>query len=106
MIMPNLFAAVPASLPEELIEVLLQTANLRIERIVSRGHVTPPGQWYDQETGEWVILLQGSADLRIDGQADVLHLQPGDFVHLPPHLRHRVEWTDPAQDSIWLAIHY
>jgi cupin 2 domain-containing protein len=101
----NLFAAIPAALPEELLHTLWQTPELRIERIVSRGHVTPPGQWYDQDADEWVVLLRGSAVLRIDGREEPLELRPGDYVLLPAHLRHRVEWTDPAQDSIWLAVH-
>jgi cupin 2 domain-containing protein len=106
MMVSNLFAAIPDHLPLELFETLLQTPNLRVERIVSRGHATPPNQWYDQETSEWVLVLQGSAGLQIEGQADVLTLQPGDYAHLPAHMRHRVEWTDASRDTIWLAIHY
>jgi cupin 2 domain-containing protein len=101
----NLFAHIPADLPEELLETLWQNTGLRIERIVSRGHRTPPGQWYDQETDEWVVLLTGAARLRLADRDDRVEMKPGDYLFLPAHLRHQVEWTDPGQDTVWLAIH-
>ena len=101
----NLFAEIPADLPEELFQTLLDTPGLRIERIVSLGHASPERSWYDQETDEWVLLLQGAARLRFEGQ-EPLDLRPGAFVTIPAHKRHRVEWTDPDRPTIWLAIHH
>ena len=101
----NLFAEIPSELPEELIQPLLSTPGLRIERIVSLGHASPEGSWYDQETHEWVLLLKGAARLRFEGE-EPIDLLPGAFVNIPTHKRHRVEWTDPSQPTIWLAIHY
>jgi cupin 2 domain-containing protein len=101
----NLFADIPADLPEELVQTLLSTSKLRIERIVSLGHASPEGFWYDQETDEWVLLLTGAARLTLEGE-EPLDLLPGAFVNIPAHRRHRVEWTDPVQPSVWLAIHY
>jgi cupin 2 domain-containing protein len=101
----NLFADIPANLPAELIQPLLSTANLRIERIVSLGHASPAGFWYDQDTSEWVLLVAGAARLVLEGE-EPIDLHPGSFVNLPAHRRHRVEWTDPAQPTIWLAIHF
>ena len=100
----NLFADVPIHLPEELVTLLHQSPQVRIERIVSRQHTTPVGEWYDQETDEYVVLLTGSAGLLIDGN-EVVVMKPGNAILLPAHCRHRVEWTDPACDTIWLAIH-
>ena len=105
MIPENIFAPVAASSPEEHVEVLWSSENLRIEKIVSRGHATPPNQWYDQDADEWVLLLAGSARLQIEGYADLIALRPGDFLLLPAHQRHRVDWTDPNQATIWLAVH-
>ena len=102
----NLFQSIPSSLPEELIETLVKGDNVTVERIVSRGHVTADGQWYDQDKDEWVVLLTGAASLQIEGKADLVSLLPGDSLHLPAHLKHRVEWTDPDQDSIWIAVHF
>jgi cupin 2 domain-containing protein len=102
----NLFDDLPAALPTERLDVLLSAPGLRVERIVSTGHVTPPGDWYDQDTDEWVVVLRGRARLRIDGEADVRDLRPGDHVLLRAHVRHRVEWTDPAVTTVWLAVHY
>jgi len=101
----NVFLGIPAQLPAELLEILWQRPGLWLERIVSRGHATPDGQWYDQATDEWVLLLTGSARLRIEGQAELHEMRPGDYLLLPAHRKHRVEWTDPRQDSIWLALH-
>jgi cupin 2 domain-containing protein len=103
--MPNLFDEIPSDLPTELVQVLVTTPDFRIERIVSRGHASPEGFWYDQERPEWVLVLQGAAQLRFEGE-EPLDMLPGDFVNIPAHKRHRVEWTDPNQPTIWLAVHY
>ena len=105
----NLFAAIPASLPAELTEILLQAPGLRIERIVSRGQASPPGFWYDQVEHEWILLVQGAARLRIknsQGEEQSSELLPGDFLHLPAHQLHRVDWTTPDEETIWLAVFY
>jgi cupin 2 domain-containing protein len=105
----NLFAAIPATLPAELTEALVQAPCLRIERIVSRGHTSPPGFWYDQTEHEWVLLVQGAARVRIKntgGDEQTRELHPGDFLHLPAHHLHRVDWTTPDAETIWLAVFY
>jgi cupin 2 domain-containing protein len=102
----NVFAAIPDRLAAELVEPLIQTASLRLERIVSTGHVTPPGEWYDQERPEWVLLLSGAATLRFEQEQAPIALRPGDHLLIPAHSRHRVEWTDPEQPTVWLALHY
>ena len=103
--MPNLFDPIPPHLTAEILQVLLETANFRLERIVSGGQATPPGEWYDQDTHEWVVLLTGSACLRFEAEPDLV-LHPGDHLLIPAHRRHRVEWTDPARPTVWLALHY
>ncbi len=104
--MANVFADIPDQLSEELFETLLNNPLFKLERIVSRGHATAGGQWYDQAQDEWVLLLKGAAGLRLKAQADLVVLKPGDYIHLPAHCRHRVEWTDPDIETIWLALHY
>ncbi len=101
----NLLAPASGKLIEERFEVLFQSEHVKIERIVSRQHATPPNQWYDQQTDEYVLLLAGSACLRIEGNDELTALKPGDALLLPAHQRHRVESTDPVLDTIWLAIH-
>lgn len=100
----NLFKHIPPSLPTELITPLLQAGDLHIERIVSLGHASPDDFWYDQPRNEWVLLLQGRARLRFEDRT--LEMKPGNFVNIPAHTRHRVEWTTPNEPTIWLAIHY
>jgi cupin 2 domain-containing protein len=104
-IMQNLFSSIPAILPGELIETLLKAKHVRIERIVSQGHASPAGFWYDQEQQEFVVVLQGAARLTIEGEEPV-ELVAGDCFQIPPHRRHRVEWTTPDEPTIWLAVLY
>lgn len=87
-------------------ETLVQTDHVTLERIVSAGQATPPGEWYDQDTHEWVILLSGRAGLLFEHETTARELQPGDYVLIPAHCRHRVEWTDSNQKTVWLALHY
>lgn len=103
----NLFADIPRSTGNnEQFSNLLERPGLRIERIVSTGQCSPPGFWYDQPEGEWVTLLQGKATLRFEDTPAPLTLNPGDCIDIAPHRRHRVEWTDPEQPTLWLAVHY
>ena len=104
--MDNLFDGIPVEIPVEIFEVLLDAKNFRLERIVSRGQATPPGEWSDQDSHEWVILLAGGAGLRLEAEPEPRVLHPGDFLLIPAHCRHRVEWTDPAQPTVWLTLHY
>ena len=104
--MANLFADIPEQLPEELFETLLSRPGFKLERIVSRGHATAAGKWYDQAENEWVLLLKGAAAIRLEDRGDPVVLKPGDCVLLPARCRHRVEWTDPENDTVWLALHY
>jgi cupin 2 domain-containing protein len=102
----HLFAEVPGELADEQITALLEAPNVRIERIVSRGQASPPGFWYDQDWAEWVIVLAGSAGLLLAGEATPMALEPGDWIHIPAHQKHRVEWTDPENATVWLAVHW
>ena len=103
----NLFAPSPsaARTGEEWAEPLLARPGLTLERIVSTGQASPPGFWYDAPRDEWVVLLDGAAGLWIEGEAAPRTLATGDWVLLPAHCRHRVEWTDGERPSRWLALH-
>ena len=101
----NIFANIPEQLTIELFECIIKKDNILVERIVSNGHVTPAGQWYDQRGDEWVILLQGQATLLFEKNQQLVKLSPGDYLLIPAHTRHRVEWTLPDFNTIWLAIH-
>ncbi len=106
MIVSNIFSDIPDDLTDEVFEEIVRNDSLKLERIISKGHATPNGQWYDQDEDEWVILLKGSAGLMVEGEKEVVVLKPGDYIHLPPHLKHRVEWTDPEKETIWVAAYY
>jgi cupin 2 domain-containing protein len=100
----NLFLDLPRHLPDELFTTLLDAANVRIERIVSHGHASPEGFWYDQDQHEWVVVLKGAARLRFEDET--IEMKPGDFIDIPVHTKHRVEWTTPDEPTLWLAVHY
>ena len=106
MITGNVLANVPHDLRDEQSDVLLSVPNVRIERIVSIGHASPADEWYGQDRAEWVLLLAGSAALIFEGEAEPILLEPGSYLHIPAHARHRVAWTDRSVATIWLAIHY
>ena len=101
----SIFSEVPENLPDELVEVLEERPGVRLERIVSRGHASPPGFWYDQETDEWVMLVSGKAELEFEGEKGPFTMTQGDWVFIPAGRRHRVLWTDPGNDTVWVALH-
>lgn len=104
----NIFTDFPdqaLSREAETFEALLTQAGVRIERIISTGQSSPPGFWYCQPQNEWVIVLQGSACLQLEGETEERVLRVGDFVNIPAFCKHRVEWTDFNETTIWLAVH-
>ncbi|MGH6853017.1 MAG: cupin domain-containing protein [Methylocella sp.] len=102
----NLFDGAQGDARQEIVARLVDSPNLKIERIVSLGQASPPGFWYDQPWAEWVAVLAGSAGLRFEGEAEVRVLRPGDYILIPARVRHRVEWTGKDRATIWLAVHY
>ncbi len=105
----NIFSGIPDKLPDELFEELVSGGPFRLERIVSKGHVTPENKWYDQDEDEWVLLLEGRARLLFEqGSAAAIEVEmgPGDYILIPARCRHRVVWTAPDQETIWLALHF
>jgi cupin 2 domain-containing protein len=101
----NLLHPIPPRAPDEVFETVLERPSLRIERIVSWGHTTAPGEWYDQPQDEWVMVLEGAARLLLEGRPE-LALERGDSVFLPAGCRHRVTWTADDTPTIWLAVHH
>ena len=108
MTLNNLLTALPPCDPTraECVDELLSRPGLRVERIVSSGQASPPGFWYDQAEGEWIVLLSGAAGLRFEHEQHTRLLAPGDCLDIPPHYRHRVEWTAPGTATVWLAVFY
>lgn len=108
--MDNLFSKIPEKFDEEIFEGLLSKENVRIERILSKGHTSPESKtsgldWYDQDEHEWVVVLKGSGKLLFEGGKEK-HLKEGDFLYIPPHVKHKVIWTDPEEVTIWLAVFF
>jgi cupin 2 domain-containing protein len=100
----NLFSELPVNLPEELIETIVDAADIRVERIVSTGHASPPGFWFDQAESEWVVVLRGEAVLAFEDETQTM--RPGDYVLIPPHRKHRVNSTSSKEPTVWLAVFF
>ena len=102
----NIYSDIPKHIPDEIFEEILRSDTVKIERIISKGHGTPRGVWYDQTQNEWVILLKGKAKLMFEGNAELIEMNPGDYMYIPAHCKHRVEYTEPDKETLWLTILY
>lgn len=100
----NIFDALPQKMPKEVVETLIQAADVRIERIISHGHASPADFWYDQPQHEWVIVLKGAARLQFED--GMVEMKVGDFLNIPAHKKHRVDWTTPDEPTVWLGVRY
>jgi cupin 2 domain-containing protein len=103
--MENIFANIPQELTTEVFENIVKNEAVQIERIVSKGHTSPASGWYEQQQSEWVILLKGQAMLLFENKSTV-YLKPGDYIEIPALQKHKVSWTEPDCETIWLAVHY
>jgi len=101
----NIFKFIPENLHQEFIEVLAQKGDVKIERIVSHGHTSTESGWYDQTQDEWVIVLQGEAIISFEDDVDK-HLDIGDHIIIPAHTKHKVSWTTPKIETIWIAVFF
>ena len=102
----NIYSDITDRAPGEIFETLAESGKIRVERIISDSHASPESFWYDQDENEWVLLLKGGAALRFEEKEGLVLLEPGDWVDIPAHEKHRVEWTDPKQKTVWLAVFY
>ncbi len=102
----NIFGHLPEDLSLEVFETILNSSKVKLERIVSKGHSSPDGFWYDQDENEWVLLLQGRAEIKFFEEDKNIILKSGDYFNIPAHVKHRVEWTSPNEETIWLALFY
>ncbi len=102
----NIFSDIPKRLPDELIEIISEKQNIRIERIISRGHISSSDFWYDQDKQEFVMLISGEAKMRFEKGNTIVHMKAGDYIIISAHERHRVEWTSTDRDTVWLAVYY
>lgn len=101
----NIFTGIQANLGAEFFETILDSQKIKIERIISKGHKSEPGFWYDQDDNEWVIIVTGAADIEFESEG-VIHLTAGAYLNIPAHKRHRVAWTHQDEKTVWLAVHY
>ncbi len=101
----NIFTSIPQCLDEELVEILLENKDVCIERIVSKGHTSPASGWYDQPKNEWVMVLKGEAVITFEDEPEI-RLVAGSYIDIGAHKKHRVSWTDPDVETLWLAVHY
>ncbi|OZG71663.1 cupin [Hahella sp. CCB-MM4] len=103
--MRNIFDSIPQDLSAEVFERLAGNSQVKIERIISLGHRSPETGWYDQEQHEWVMVVKGEAVISFDNGNDV-RLRTGDYLDIPARQKHKVSWTDPENETIWLAVFY
>lgn len=103
--MKNIFDSIPSEINEEIFEDLVKGENVRIERILSKGQVSPENGWYDQDENEWVIVLEGTGIVAFEDGREI-KLEKGDFINIPRHQKHKVLWTDPENVTVWLAVFY
>ena len=104
-VVENIYTDIPRQIPDELFQTLLSKGQIKIERIISKGHLSPINDWYDQIQDEWIIVLEGQAKLQFKNDLSVIFLNKGDYFFIPAHTKHRVHWTDPDKVTVWLAIH-
>ena len=101
----NLLSDLPLNLPEEFVETLALSDSVRIERIVSHGHSSEAGFWYNQPEREFVVVLQGAGRIEFE-DGEVADLVAGGWLEIAARRRHRVAWTAQDEDTVWLAVFF
>jgi cupin 2 domain-containing protein len=102
----SFFQNIPEKIKEELFETIIETKNIKIEKIVSNGQSSPKNFWYDEKMNEFVLVLQGSALLQFEKNSKTIYLKKGDYLNIESHSRHRVLATEKNIETLWLAVYY
>ena len=97
----NLYDFSDKQIGKEYIETLFEKQNIRIEKILSDGEISPEGFWYDQFEDEIVFLLKGSAVIEYQNGTSI-ELKEGDYLELPARKKHRVAKT--SKNCVWLTV--
>ncbi|OQX57952.1 MAG: hypothetical protein B5M52_06325 [Helicobacteraceae bacterium 4484_230] len=84
----------------EYFHTLFQKENIEIVKILSND--LQNGEWYNQSEDEWVVLLEGEAQLEFTESAR--ELKKGDYLFIPAYTKHRVSRT--SSNALWLAVHF
>lgn len=98
----NIYEMPKFPINEEVITILEQNDRVRIERIISTGQQSA---WYDQEETEFLILLEGRAQLVFEDKT-MITMEKGDTLQISPHQKHRVAYTSTDPPCIWLCVFY
>ena len=101
----SIYSKIPKELSRELIENIASSNEIKIERIISKGHKTPKDSWYNQDKREFVLLIKGSAELLFYPNK-LVKMKEGDYIIIPAHKKHRVENTSTKTETIWLTVFY
>lgn len=97
----NLLENIPDSSKDEIFETLISNDNVRIERIISYGQITPKDYWYDQDEDEFVLIIKGSAKI-LYKDGTIITLNTNDFLNIEAHQKHQVIYTEDT--TVWLAV--
>ncbi len=95
----NFFDVKKPNLGEEDTEKLFSSPNITINRIVSR-HLGR-SSWYNQDEDEWLLLVEGEAELEFE--SDIISLKRGDTLFIEAHKKHRILST--SEHALWLTVH-
>jgi cupin 2 domain-containing protein len=97
----NIFEDIPKKITGEIVKRLLSSKKFMIERVVSAAS-NLPSHVYNQKEGEFVMLIDGYAELEF--QKQIVKMRKGDYINIPPHSKHRILKTD--KNTQWLCIFY
>ena len=97
----NIFDVKNIDKTKEIVEILKENENVKIEKIISTGQTT---EWMEQEKEEFVMLIQGEAIIEYDNKKQ--ELRAGDTVIIKKNEKHRVSYTSENPYCIWLCVFY
>ncbi|WP_234393365.1 cupin domain-containing protein [Francisella adeliensis] len=97
----KIFDINPENSDEEVFKELYASKNVTIEKILSYGQTTPSNEPYIQDHDEWVLIVEGSAKLKLDDKE--YSLTKGESLFVPKNVKHWVTYTE--NPTIWLAVH-
>ena len=86
---------------EEILDILKENEDVKIERIISTGQVS---DWMVQEKREYVLLIQGNAVIEFNDIT--VQMKSGDTIFIEKRERHRVAYTSESPCCIWFCVHF
>src|SRR5262245_24579060 len=86
------------------IATLTENTNVKIDRVTVRGQITPPGEFPDEPSYEFIHVLKGRLVLEYEGVKEKVSLKAGEYAVKRPDQKTRADFSALNEETVYLKV--